>query len=153
MVGMTRMVTRLVLVGALALGGLAATGAPAGADPSAAAQGAADYAATKVGCPYVRGASGPCRFDDPGLIQAAYASVGITLPHSVAGEYQSTTPVAFSDLEVGDLVFYADPTGAGPLFDAIYEGQGIVIYVATTGTVVHRAPVGVAPIYATGRVA
>jgi cell wall-associated NlpC family hydrolase len=150
---MTRMMTRLALVGVLVLGGLTGTGAPAGANPSAAAQGAATYAATKIGCPYVWGTSGPTRFDTPGLIQAAYASVGITLPHSVAGEYQSTTPVDRAGLGVGDLVFYGDASGAGPTSVAIYEGNGRVILVSQPGTVVHYAAIDAAPVYATGRVA
>ena len=40
-----------------------------------------DYAYSRIGCPYVWGASGPDQFDCSGLTMWCYAQIGISLPH------------------------------------------------------------------------
>ncbi len=40
-----------------------------------------DYARSRIGCPYVWGASGPDAFDCSGLTMWCYAKIGISLPH------------------------------------------------------------------------
>ncbi|MCQ2751541.1 MAG: NlpC/P60 family protein [Coriobacteriales bacterium] len=40
-----------------------------------------DYAASRLGCPYLWGAAGPNSFDCSGLVMWCYAHVGISLPH------------------------------------------------------------------------
>jgi cell wall-associated NlpC family hydrolase len=146
---MIRLLTKVVFLGALALGGIVAAGAPAGAD-SPAAQRAATYAAAQVGKPYVFGASGPNAFDNPGLTKAAYASAGIVLPHNTAQQYAASTPVARADLRVGDLVFYGSGT---PTSVAISVGGNRVILAGHAGGVVHYADIDQATVFAIGRIA
>ncbi len=125
-------------------------GSPSIAQASPTAQGAADYAATKLGSPYSFGAAGPTRFDNPGLVKAAYASVGISLPQSVASQYSMTARLGgISQLTPGDLVFYGV---SGPTSVAIYEGGGRVIDAGHPGTVVAYHPYDQATIYGYGRV-
>lgn len=125
-------------------------GVPSLAQASTAAQGAADYAAGKLGCPYSFGAAGPTRFDNPGLVKAAYGSVGISLPQNVASQYSMTARLSFSQLTPGDLVFYGS---TGPTSVAIYEGNGRVVDAGHPGTVVAYHPYDQSAIYGYGRVA
>jgi cell wall-associated NlpC family hydrolase len=80
-------------------------------------------AESKVGDPYVWGAAGPNAFDCSGLVMWAFAQVGISLPHFSGAQYADSTHIPMSDLEPGDLVFYADP-GAHV---AIYIGGGRIV--------------------------
>ncbi|GHF08789.1 hypothetical protein GCM10017786_48260 [Amycolatopsis deserti] len=41
----------------------------------------------------------------------AYRAAGISLPHSSGSQYTLGRPVAQSELQPGDLVFYDDGTG------------------------------------------
>jgi cell wall-associated NlpC family hydrolase len=45
------------------------------------AQGAVNYAMSKMGAPYVWAAGGPAAFDCSGFVSAAYASIGVNVPH------------------------------------------------------------------------
>lgn len=129
---------------------LVAVGIPSIAQASTASQGAADYAVSKLGSPYSFGAAGPTRFDNPGLVKAAYASVGVSLPQSVAGQYAASARLNFNQLQAGDLVFYGT---SAPTSVAIYEGGGRVIDAGHPGTVVAYHPYDQAVIYGFGRVA
>lgn len=46
-----------------------------------------DYAASRLGCPYVWGASGPNTFDCSGLTMWCYRQIGISLPHYDRSQY------------------------------------------------------------------
>jgi cell wall-associated NlpC family hydrolase len=121
------------------------SGARSVASDSAAA--AAAFAEAQIGKPYSWGASGPMSFDSAGLVQAAYASVGVSLPHSAAGQAALATVVYRSDLQVGDLVFY----NAGSAV-AIYVGDDEIVGIFTVGTRVHPADIDSMPIFSFGRV-
>ncbi len=56
--------------------------------------------------PYVWGAEGPSSFDCSGLIMAAYATVGISIPHYTGSQWTSGTHVSREDMRPGDLVFF-----------------------------------------------
>src|SRR3954451_11028242 len=86
----------------------AAVAAPAVA-PNQAAQTAVDTALAQQGKPYVWGGAGPDSYDCSGLVQYAYAAAGIALPHSSNMQSTIGTPVAYSDLQPGDLVFFYSP--------------------------------------------
>ncbi len=84
-----------------------------------------------LGVPYVWGGSGPGGFDCSGLVSYVYAQVGVSLPHHAASIYNYGTPVAYSDLQPGDLVFFS---GLGHM--GIYIGGGQFIHAPHTGDVV-----------------
>ena len=84
-----------------------------------------------LGVPYVWGGSSPSGFDCSGLVSYVYAQVGVSLPHHAASIYGYGTPVAYSDLQPGDLVFFS---GLGHM--GIYIGGGLFIHAPHTGDVV-----------------
>jgi cell wall-associated NlpC family hydrolase len=84
-----------------------------------------------LGVPYVWGGASPNGFDCSGLVQYVYAQIGVSLPHHAASDYSLGTPVAQSDLEPGDLVFFS---GLGHM--GIYIGDGQMIHAPHTGDVV-----------------
>ena len=88
-----------------------------------AAQAIVDWAMARVGYPYVYGGSGPDAYDCSGFTMAAYATVGISLPHSATTQFNYGVPVAAGDLEPGDLVFYY----SGPGHVGIYVGAGMMV--------------------------
>ncbi len=66
---------------------------------------AVQYAETKLGCPYVWGATGPRTYDCSGLVMDAYAHTGVRLPRMTYDMIRVGTPVDRADVRAGDLVF------------------------------------------------
>lgn len=64
------------------------------------------FACTQIGKPNVWGAQGPNSYDCSGLMLAAWAKAGVSLPHNAAQQRRATANVGRSDLRLGDLVFY-----------------------------------------------
>jgi cell wall-associated NlpC family hydrolase len=113
------------------------------AGPNDAATAAIAAARTRLGLPYLWGATGPTRFDCSGLMLWSYARAGISLPRTSREQYAALPHVALSDLQPGDLVFYATNTSnPGTIHHvAMYLGDGLVIHAPHTGDVVRYAPV------------
>jgi cell wall-associated NlpC family hydrolase len=84
-----------------------------------------------LGVPYVWGGASPSGFDCSGFVMYVYAQVGVSLPHYTGAQWTYGVPVARSDLEPGDLVFF---DGLGHV--GIYIGGGEFIHAPHTGTVV-----------------
>jgi cell wall-associated NlpC family hydrolase len=108
---------------------VAAAPAPA---PTPAAQVAVDTALAQQGKPYVWGGAGPDSFDCSGLTQYAYAAAGISLPHSSSMQSTLGAPVAYADLQPGDLVFFYSPVS----HVGMYIGNGQMVHAGTSGDVV-----------------
>jgi peptidoglycan DL-endopeptidase CwlO len=82
------------------------------------------YAKAQLGEPYARSGAGPSSWDCSGLTMMAWGSVGVSLPHSSRQQFSRGRPVAKSDLQLGDLVFfYSDISHVG-----LYAGNGQVIH-------------------------
>lgn len=95
---------------------------------------AAAFAAaqTRLGDPYVYGATGPNSFDCSGLMQWAYAHAGYSIGRTTYDQINYGTPVASTaDLQVGDLVFFNGDSHVG-----MYAGNGMILHAPHTGTVV-----------------
>ncbi|MFD0314440.1 C40 family peptidase [Streptomyces flavalbus] len=90
-------------------------------------------AQSKIGSPYVYGATGPSSFDCSGLTYWAFAQAGIAIPRTSQAQANAGTRIySQSDLQVGDLViFYGDLHHVG-----FYAGNGQVLHAPRTGTVV-----------------
>ncbi|WP_326800330.1 C40 family peptidase [Streptomyces sp. NBC_01808] len=81
-----------------------------------------DFLNAQVGKAYVLGATGPSSYDCSGLTQAAFRTVGVELPRTAAEQSTVGTPVAVSDVQPGDLVFWG---GTGSAYHvAVYIGDG-----------------------------
>lgn len=100
-------------------------------------------ARSRLGDPYVWGATGPDSFDCSGLTQWSYAHAGIALPRTAAEQWFSGPHPAMSQLEPGDLLFWAydlnDPASIHHV--AIYIGNGMMIAAPHTGENVQVQPV------------
>jgi cell wall-associated NlpC family hydrolase len=95
--------------------------------------GAVGIAERYLGVPYVYGGASPSGFDCSGLVMYVYAQLGVSLPHYTVAQYNYSNSVAVprSQLEPGDLVFFA---GLGHV--GIYVGNGQFIHAPHTGSVV-----------------
>ena len=94
------------------------------------------YAASQLGVPYAWGGTGPGGFDCSGLVQAAYASAGVSLPRVAQDQFEAGPAVpAGSPFAPGDLVFFG--TGpAGVSHVGLVLAPGIMIDAPHTGAVV-----------------
>lgn len=104
------------------------------AKPASGRAGAAfQVAQTKIGTPYVYGASGPSSFDCSGLTSWAYAQAGVSIPRTSEAQANIGTRIySQSDLQIGDLVFFfGDLHHVG-----LYAGNGQILHAPRTGTVV-----------------
>jgi cell wall-associated NlpC family hydrolase len=103
-----------------------------GAAASGRASAAFAAAQSKIGTPYVYGATGPGSFDCSGLTSWAYGQAGVSLPRTSQQQANYGTRIGMSELKVGDLViFYGDLHHVG-----LYAGNGQVLHAPRTGTVV-----------------
>jgi cell wall-associated NlpC family hydrolase len=84
-----------------------------------------------LGVPYRWGGADPSGFDCSGFVMYVYSQMGVSLPHSSYAQYGAGSPVAQSDLQPGDLVFF---DGLGHV--GIYIGGGQFIHAPHTGDVV-----------------
>ncbi|MFI0965315.1 NlpC/P60 family protein [Streptomyces sp. NPDC021080] len=132
----------------VASSGTAGVGSGAAA-PNSRAAAAVAYAYSKLGSPYVWGATGPDAFDCSGLAQAAYRSAGISLPRTTYSQINAGRRVTLSELQPGDLVFfYAGITHVG-----IYIGNGQMIHAPNPSAPVRVAPISEMPFAGATRVA
>jgi len=120
----------------------ASTGSSGGASTLALDSGAGalavSWALSQIGTPYVWGGETPgVGFDCSGLVQAAYAVAGVSLPRVAQDQYDTTSRLApGAALAPGDLVFF----GGGPgsidhvgLFVGVIDGQDVMVDAPHTG--------------------
>lgn len=113
-------------------------------------------ALTQLGVPYVWGGESPeTGFDCSGLVQWAYAQVGVALPRTTSGQILVGVPVDVDDLRPGDLVF-SQSIRDGEVVNlghvAIYAGGGQVVVAPRTGDVVRVRPLDPREVQALRRV-
>jgi cell wall-associated NlpC family hydrolase len=90
-------------------------------------------AQSKLGSPYVYGATGPSAFDCSGLTSWAYGQAGVGIPRTSEAQANYGTRIySQSDLQVGDLVFFFNDLH----HVGLYAGNGQVIHAPRPGTVV-----------------
>ncbi|MFK0115875.1 NlpC/P60 family protein [Streptomyces sp. NPDC090994] len=106
-----------------------------GSTASASGRAGAAFSAaqSKIGSPYVYGATGPSSYDCSGLTSWAYAQAGVSIPRTSEAQSQIGTRITSqSDLQVGDLVFFFNDLH----HVGLYAGNGQVLHAPRTGTVV-----------------
>jgi cell wall-associated NlpC family hydrolase len=93
------------------------TGQPAGSDVVASAE-------KYLGVPYVFGGSTPSGLDCSGLVQRAYADLGISLPRIAADQAHAGAPVpSLAQARPGDILAFGEPAH----HVAIYLGNDMMI--------------------------
>lgn len=111
---------------------------PSGNDPPVSPNAGAvvAYARAQLGKPYVFATAGPDTFDCSGLTMAAWASVGVHMPHYSGSQATMFPRVSYAQLQPGDIIaFYGDLHHVG-----LYIGDGMMIHAPQTGDVVKIAP-------------
>ncbi|MFR0357760.1 C40 family peptidase [Streptomyces sediminimaris] len=128
--------------------GLRAPGSATAEAPDSRAAAAVAYAYSKLGSPYVWGATGPDAFDCSGLVQAAYHSAGVSLPRTTYSQIDAGRRVSRSELAPGDLVFFY----SGISHVGIYVGNGQMIHAPNPSAPVRLAPIDEMPFAGATRV-
>ncbi|KUO12025.1 C40 family peptidase [Streptomyces sp. DSM 15324] len=127
---------------------LEAPGTATAAAPDSRAAAAVSFAYSKLGSPYVWGATGPNAFDCSGLVLAAYRSAGVSLPRTTYAQIGIGRRVSRSELRPGDLVFfYSGITHVG-----LYIGNGRMIHAPNPSAPVRIAPIDEMPFAGATRV-
>jgi cell wall-associated NlpC family hydrolase len=118
------------------------TAAPSWASSSGASatQGdiAANWALTQLGKPYQWGAAGPDTYDCSGLTMEAWAHAGVQLLHYTGYQWEEGPHVPLTDLQRGDLLFFATNTADPSTIHhvGIYIGNGMMVDAPFTGAFV-----------------
>lgn len=103
---------------------------------SSAGQKIVDCAKQYLGVPYVWGGSSPSGFDCSGLVQYVARSCGYSISRTANTQYNYGTYVEKSDLQPGDLVFFANTYTSGISHVGIYVGDGNFIHAPSSGSYV-----------------
>jgi cell wall-associated NlpC family hydrolase len=83
----------------------------------------------------VWGATGPNSYDCSGLVQAAWAAAGVSIPRTTYDQWAALPHISASAIQPGDLLFYE---AEGHV--AIYVGDGYIIDAPRTGLNVEKIP-------------
>ncbi|HWE57699.1 MAG TPA: C40 family peptidase [Acidimicrobiales bacterium] len=99
---------------------------------------AMEWAMAQIGKPYQWGGTGPASFDCSGLVMRAWQSVGVNIPRVAADQYGFGTHVTLSQLQMGDLVFWASNTAQPTTIYhvAMYIGGEHIVEAPYTGQLV-----------------
>ncbi len=112
----------------------------AGGSGASATQGdiAANWALTQLGKPYQWGGAGPDTYDCSGLTMVAWAHAGVQLAHWTGYQWESGPHVPLSQLQRGDLLFFATNTSDPNTIHhvGIYIGNGMMVDAPYTGAFV-----------------
>ena len=88
---------------------------------------AASYAQNFIGNPYSYGGTSLTNGTDcSGFVQSVYSKYGVSLPRTSSSQSSSGSSVSLSDVQAGDLIFYA--SGGSVNHVAIYIGGGKVVH-------------------------
>ena len=88
---------------------------------------------------YLWGGTVAPNYDCSGLMQAAFASVGIWLPRDSYQQEAFTQPISLEQLQPGDLIFFGTPEKTTHV--ALYLGEGR--YIHSSGKEIGRNGIGI----------
>ncbi|WP_245236977.1 NlpC/P60 family protein [Streptomyces iakyrus] len=95
------------------------------------------FARAQIGLPCVWGAVGPGSYDAAGLTQAAWRTVGVSLPRTTQAQWSAGVQVPLADVQIGDLVFFQDDLG----HVGIWSGDGMMIHASGPGALIREESV------------
>lgn len=104
-------------------------------------------ALSRLGTPYVWGATGPGSFDCSGLVMWAHNQAGKRIPRTSQMQAQGGAPVSPADIQPGDVVIYY----SGATHVGLYIGGGKIVHASTYGVPVKVDSVNNAPIHSIRR--
>jgi peptidoglycan DL-endopeptidase CwlO len=122
-------------------GASASTGQSSGSEPtysgptSTQAEKAVAFAYAQLGKPYIWGGTGPEGYDCSGLVQAAWAAAGVSIPRTTYEQWDSLPHIPESEMQPGDLIIFDAEGHVG-----MYVGGGYFIDAPHTGAVIERVP-------------
>jgi cell wall-associated NlpC family hydrolase len=121
--------------GSSAAGCATTGGVPAAQAPTQAVATAISFAEQQLGKPYLWGGTGPDAFDCSGLVMMAYRTAGINIERTSQAQWASEVRVPASQVQPGDLVFFAgsDGTTTSPGHVGLVIGNGKMIEAYATG--------------------
>jgi peptidoglycan DL-endopeptidase CwlO len=91
-----------------------------------------DYVLGQLGDAYAMGSTGPDAWDCSSLVQAAYSTVGVSLPRTAAEQSVAGTQISLDAIQPGDILYWG---GAGSAYHvAIYAGDGTFIGAQNSST-------------------
>ncbi|MGW0435412.1 NlpC/P60 family protein [Micromonospora sp. NPDC003197] len=105
------------------------------------------FAYAQLGKNYRWAGSGPNGYDCSGLTLAAWATVGVKLPHNAAQQWRVVTRINRAALRPGDLVFYYRHIG----HVGIYVGNDKVIHAPRPGRQIRVDKTDFQPVHGYGR--
>ena len=106
-----------------------------------------DIARSKIGSPYVYGASGPDAFDCSGFTSWVHAQAGKAIPRTSQAQASGGQQVSLSDIQPGDIVVYY----SGASHVGIYAGNGTIIDALNSNSPVTERPLNMMPIHSVVR--
>ena len=112
--------------------------------PNAAVSSVIAYAESQLGKPYLWGGTGPDAFDCSGLVMEAYLAAGIDIPRTSEQQWAWGPRISPSQVEPGDLVFFAggDGTVSSPGHVGLVIGRGKMIEAYAPGFPIRVASFG-----------
>jgi len=110
--------------------------------PSRAVATAIIFARQQLGKSYLWGGTGPDSFDCSGLVMMAYRTAGIDIPRTSQQQWTWGPRVSASQVQPGDLVFFAgvDGTRTSPGHVGLVIGAGMMIEAYAPGVPIRIAP-------------
>ena len=103
---------------------VAAAPKPAPSSSSSSGWNIVAIASRYLGAPYAWGGTSPAGFDCSGFVWYVYQRAGIPIARDMWGQLQSGPRVSRSNLQPGDIVFFANTYQSGLSHDGIYIGGG-----------------------------
>lgn len=96
---------------------------------------AAQIALQQIGVPYRYGGQTPSGFDCSGLVHYSYYRAGKSVPRTTAALWSGTRPVARSELQVGDLLFFSISGKMSHV--GLYVGDNRFVHAPSSGKTVN----------------
>ncbi len=111
------------------------TGSVSAVPPNQAVATAISFAEDQIGKPYEWGGTGPDAFDCSGLVMMAYRAAGVDIARTSQDQWATGVQVPASQVEPGDLVFFAgsDGTVMSPGHVGLVIGNGKMVEAYATG--------------------
>ncbi len=95
----------------------------------------ANFALQYVGYPYVWAGEGPYGFDCSGFVMFVIRNtLGLEITHDMFIQYDMGTPVAYGDLQPGDIVFFQNTFRWGMSHNGIYIGNNQFVHAENENT-------------------